>query len=489
MNEDNKTDIKSKAISSFIWRFLERCGAQGVTFVVSIVLARLLDPAVYGTIALVTVFTAILQVFVDSGLGNALIQKKDADDLDFSSVFYFNMTMCIALYVILFFFAPLIASFYERPELVPVIRVIGLTLIISGVKNVQQAFVSRTLQFKRFFFATLGGTIGAAVVGISMAYFGFGVWALVAQQLFNATVDTIILWITVKWRPKRMFSFQRLKGLLKFGWKLLASALLHTVYTNLRSLIIGKMYSPEDLAYYDKGSSFPSIIVTNINSSIDSVLLPTMSSVQDKRDSVKAITRRAIMTSSYILWPLMIGLAVVAKPLLLLLLTEKWVMAVPFLQIVCINFALEPLQTANLNAIKAMGRSDVFFKLEIIKKTISISILLVFMRFGPLAIALSGAGYSVIATMFNASPNKKLLGYSYFEQIKDIFPSFLLAAVMGAVVYPIAFLPISLIFVLIIQILVGALVYIVLSKVFALEAFQYVLDTVTNLIRKKRKAK
>ena len=489
MNEDNKTDIKSKAISSFIWRFLERCGAQGVTFVVSIVLARLLDPEVYGTIALVTVFTAILQVFVDSGLGNALIQKKDADDLDFSSVFYFNMTMCIALYVILFLFAPLIASFYERPELVPVIRVIGLTLIISGVKNVQQAFVSRTLQFKRFFFATLGGTIGAAVVGISMAYFGFGVWALVAQQLFNATVDTIILWITVKWRPKRMFSFQRLKGLLKFGWKLLASALLHTVYTNLRSLIIGKMYSPEDLAYYDKGSSFPSIIVTNINSSIDSVLLPTMSSVQDKKDSVKAITRRAIMTSSYILWPLMIGLAVVAKPLLLLLLTEKWVMAVPFLQIVCINFALEPLQTANLNAIKAMGRSDVFFKLEIIKKTISISILLAFMRFGTLAIALSGAGYAVIATVFNASPNKKLLGYSYFEQIKDIFPSFLLAAVMGAVVYPIAFLPIPLIFVLIIQILVGALVYIVLSKVFALEAFQYVLDTVTNLIRKKRKAK
>ena len=202
--------MNSKSVfSNFLWRFLERCGAQGVTFVVSIVLARLLDPTVYGTVALVTIFTTIMQVFVDSGMGNALIQKKDADDLDFSSVFYFNIVVCSVLYLIMFFSAPLIASFYDTPELTPIVRVVSLILIISGVKNVQQAYVSRNMLFKRFFFATLGGTVGAAIVGITMAYLGFGVWALVAQMLFNSAVDTLILWLTVKWRPKRMFSFQR----------------------------------------------------------------------------------------------------------------------------------------------------------------------------------------------------------------------------------------------------------------------------------------
>ena len=328
-----ENELKKKTVSSLLWRFLERCGAQGVTFLVTIVLARLLAPEVYGLMALVTVFTSILQVFVDSGMGNALIQKKDADELDFSSVFFFNMVMCIALYLLLFFCASLIANFYHNPGLTPVIRVLGITLLIAGGKNVQQAYVSRKLQFKRFFFATLGGTIGAAVIGIAMAYMGFGIWALVAQNIFNAMIDTVILWLTVRWRPKLQFSFTRLRALLRYGWKLLVSALLHTFYINLRTLIIGKLYTSADLAYYEKGQSFPTLIVSNINASIDSVLLPTMSDVQDSRENVKAITRRAIVTSSYLMWPMMVGLAVVAKPLVVLLLTKKWLKAVPFLQI------------------------------------------------------------------------------------------------------------------------------------------------------------
>lgn len=243
---------KSRTVTSnFLWRFFERCGAQGVTFVVSVVLARLLDPSLYGVIALVTVFTSIMQVFVDSGMGNALIQKKDADDLDFSSVFWFNLAMCSALYLLMFLAAPFIASFYKMPELTPVVRVLSLILIISGIKNVQQAYVSRHMLFKRFFFSTLGGTIGAAIVGITLAYYGFGVWALVAQMLFNAAVDTTILWITVKWRPRREFSIERLKGLFSFGWKLLVSSLIDTVYRDLTQLIIGKKYSSSDLAQYN----------------------------------------------------------------------------------------------------------------------------------------------------------------------------------------------------------------------------------------------
>ena len=333
----------TNVITNFFWRFLERCGAQGVTFIVSIVLARLLDPTVYGTVALVTIFTTIMQVFVDSGMGNALIQKKDADDLDFSSVFYFNMAMCSVLYLIMFFAAPFIASFYRMPELTAIVRVLSFVVVISGVKNVQQAYVSRHLMFKRFFFSTLGGTIGAAVIGIAMAYLGFGVWALVAQMLFNAAVDTTILWITVKWRPKKMFSFQRLKSLFSYGWKLLASSLIDTVYNDLRQLIIGKKYSSGDLAYYNQGKKFPQLIVTNINTSIDSVLLPTMSKAQDDMAAVRSMTRRAIKTSTFLMMPAMIGLAVCAEPLVQLILTEKWLPCVLFLRIFCITYAFYPI--------------------------------------------------------------------------------------------------------------------------------------------------
>ena len=232
-------DRKLSFFSNLLWRFMERCGAQLVSFVVSVVLARLLDPSLYGTIALVTVITSILNVFVDSGMANALIQKKNTDDLDFSSVFYFNVAFCLVLYALLFFSAPLISRLYGNPDLVPIFRVLGLTIVISGVKNVQQAYVAKTMQFRRFFFSTLGGTILSAVVGITMAYTGFGIWALVAQMLLNAAVSTAILWLTVGWRPLRMFSFERLKGLISYGWKILVSGLLDTVYLKLYQLAVG----------------------------------------------------------------------------------------------------------------------------------------------------------------------------------------------------------------------------------------------------------
>ena len=479
----------SKVTTNLIWRLMERFGAQLVTFVVSIILARILDPVVYGTIALVTVFTTVLQVFVDSGFGNALIQKKDSDDLDFSTVFYFNIAVCLVLYWAVFFLAPLISLFYEKPELTPIIRVLSLTIVISGVKNVQQAYVSKHMLFKRFFFATLGGTIGAAVLGITLAYLGFGVWALVAQMLFNTTVDTIILWITVKWRPKRMFSFTRLKTLFSFGWKLLVSALLDTGYRELRSLIIGKQYSTEDLAYYNKGQQFPNLIVTNINTSIDSVLLPTMSAEQDNKERVKAMTRRAIKTSSFIMMPLMVGLAVCAEPVVRLLLTEKWLPAVFFLRIFCFTYAFHPIHTANLNAIKAMGRSDYFLRLEIIKKVVDIAAL-----FATMFISVEAMAYSLLATTFisqviNAWPNKKLLGYSYLEQLKDMLPQIVLSVIMGGIVFCITFIPIPDWAQLLIQVPLGGVIYITLSWLFKLESFQYVCNSIKSFLEGRRKKK
>ena len=482
MHEEN---LKNKTIFGLIWRFIERCGAQGVTFVVSIVLARMLDPEVYGTLALVTVFTAILQVFVDSGLGNALIQKKDSDHLDFSTVFYFNIFACLAVYFLIFFTAPYIAQFYGVADLVPLIRVISVTVIISAVKNVQQAYVFKHMLYRKFFFSTLGGILGAAVVGIVMAYRGYGVWALVFQQIFNVFVDTLILWVTVKWRPALAFSFERLRTLFSYGWKLMVSSLLHTVYTNLRSLLIGKLYTTEDLAYYNKGQSFPSLVVTSINTSIDSVLFPAMSSQQDDREIIKSMTRRTISTSSYIMWPLMVGLATVATPLIELLLTEKWLPAVPYLQIICITLAFEPMQTANLNAIKAMGRSDLYLKIEIIKKSISMGILLLSVRLGVIAIAVSGLIYAFLATVINSHPNAKLLGYSYIEQIKDMFPSVVLSLFMGLAIYPVTFLQIPLIAVLLIQVLLGVVIYIGLSQLFKLEPYKYIKDSILSLLKGK----
>lgn len=479
---DNKTTIKN-----FIWRFAERCGAQGVSFIVSIVLARLLEPSVYGTIALVTVFTTILQVFVDSGLGTALIQKKDADDLDFSSVFYFNFTVCLVLYFGMFVSAPYIAKFYGDETLVPVIKVISLTLVISGVKNIQQAYVSRNMLFKRFFFSTIGGTIASAFVGIFMAYIGMGVWALVAQQLSNATIDTIILWVTVKWKPKRMFSWKRLKELLSYGWKLLVSALLETVYNNLRNLVIGKLYSSADLAYYNQGDKFPKLIVTNINTSIDSVLLPTMASAQDDSARVKNMTRRAIKTSTYIMAPLMIGLAFCANTIVELVLTEKWLPCVPFLQIFCITYMFYPVHTANLNAIKAMGKSDIFLKLEIIKKIVGMALLLSTMWFGVMAMAYSLLVSCVLNQIINSWPNKKLLNYGYLEQLRDILPGILLAVLMGIVVYFVGAIKLPVIVILIIQAIVGAVVYIALSMKFHLEAFEYLWGMLKSMVSNMRK--
>lgn len=471
--------------SNFIWRFAERCGAQVVTLIVSIVLARILAPEDYGQIALITVFTTIMQVFVDSGLGTALIQKKDADDLDFSSVFYFNFVVCLILYAVMFVSAPLIAGFYNDGSLTPIIRVISLTIVISGVKGIQQSYVSRNMLFKRFFYATLGGTIFSAFSGIALAYAGFGVWAIVAQQLSNTTIDTLILWLTVKWRPKKMFSWNRLKGLLSYGWKLLLSALLDTGYNNIRSLVIGKMYSSADLAYYDQGKKFPNVIVTNINTSIDSVLLPTMSNAQDNPEHVKSMTRRSIKTSTYIMAPMMMGLAFCAEPIVRLVLTDKWLPCVPFLRIFCITYMFYPIHTANLNAIKAMGRSDYFLKLEIAKKVVGMILLLSTMWFGVMAMAYSLLVSSMTSMIINSWPNKELLGYSLKEQIADILPGILIAVIMGIVISFVQLLGLSSAGTLLIQIPLGAVIYLGASYVLKIESLEYLVNMLKGFMRKK----
>lgn len=469
-----------EVLKNFLWKFAERMGAKIVGLIVSLALARILDTEAYGTIAIVAVIISVLQVFVDSGLGVSLVQKLNADDLDFSTVFYFNVFTSLILYAALFLAAPLIAAFYKMPELTALIRVLSVEIVISSVKNVQQAYVARTMQFKRFFFATLGGTIGAAILGIYMAVRGFGVWALVAQHIFNSAVDTLILWLTVKWRPKRMFSLDRLKGLFRFGWKILGVSLLNTISENVRTLVIGKIYTKDDLAYYDRGIQIPQLVVYNINTSLTSVLLPVMSRKQEHLDDIKDITRLTIRISTYFLMPMMVGLAVCAEPLVQLVLTEKWLPCVPYIQVFCANFAFYSVTISHYSAYKATGRSDLYLKVEFAAISFGLLVLLVSARLSVFSIAIGlliAKAFHLICTLV---VSKRAISYTYMEQVKDLLPNAMISLCMGAAVYGITYFGFRGYTLLIIQILTGIISYMLFSIITNNSSFHYTLALVAE---------
>ena len=476
---------KSNVLSNLSWKFAERISSQLVTLIVSIILARLLTPQDYGIIAIVTIFITFANVFVSDGFGNALIQKKEVDALDYSSVLYFNLVISIILYTIIFFSAPFISSFYGDGYeiLTPVLRVLGLRIIISAINSVQQAYISRKMIFKKFFWSTLIGTIISAIIGIALVYSGFGVWSLVGQYLANTTVGTIVLAITLKKKPIMAFSFARLKSMIGFGSKVLGTSLLITGYQELRALIIGKMYSSEDLAYYDKGRQFPNLIVTNINTSIGAVLFPKMAQEQDDKTKIREITRKSIRFSSYLMCPLMLGLAAVAEPFVKIVLTDKWLPCVPLLQMFCIFYLFQPIHTANTQAIKAIGRSDICLKLELIRDAIQLVFLLTLMWVSVEAIVLSMAVLSAIFTLFNAYPNKKLLDYSFKQQMLDILPSVGMSVIMSIGVYLLTLIPINTLLLLILQVLIGGIFYLFLSILTKNEELKYFI----NLIKRKKR--
>ena len=483
MSEESKIS-KNTVISSLIWKFLERGGVQGVQFILSIVLARLVSPDDYGVIALILVFIQIATVFIQHGFNTALIQKKDSDEVDFSSIFYLSLFVALLCYIALFFAAPFIANFYKQEILCPVIRVISFTLFFGAVNSVQSAYVSKTMQFKRFFYSSMGAVTGSGIIGIILAYKGFGVWALVAQQLIKDVLICLILWFTVKWRPKFLFSFERVKKLFCFGWKILCSSLLDTIFRNSYNLIVGKIYDSQTLGYFNRGHQFPQVIATNLDGSIQSVMLPTLSANNDNVQEVKRITRRSISTSAFILMPCMFGLAAVAEPLVKVLLTDKWLPCVPFLQLACICYSIYPIHTANLTGFNALGRSDLYLKLEIIKKCVTIINILITLPFGIYAMAIGQVVQGFISSFINAYPNKKLMNYSYFEQWKDLIPSFVLSLVMAVIVWSMNFLQIEPLILLILQIIVGIMIYILLSKLFKVEVYAYFINTIKGFVKK-----
>lgn len=475
---------KMSVLNNMLWRLAERLGAQGVSFVVSLILARLLAPEDYGVVSLITVFTAFLNLFVDSGFKMALIQKKNADQLDFSSVFFFNIFMGVVFYIGMYFAAPAIADFYAKPFLVPYIRVMSLTLLPGAINGVQQARVAKRMEFKRFFYATMGGTIVSAVVGIWMALKGMGVWALIAQRLTNQVIDTIILWCMVDWRPTFEFSIARLIPMLSYSVKLLASSLLNTFTAKVANLIIGKYYSTSELAYYEKADHIPSLINANLHESFSSVLMPLMSEHQDSKAELKRIMHRSITTSSYVIFPVMIGLAACTRPLIIILYTEKWAAMIPYMQLMCLSYMFWMLHVANLQVIQATGRSDTFLKLEIIKQAISLAIVFVSIRYSVMALLIAETVESFLSFFINAYPNKKLANYGCFEQLKDLMPTLCLSVSMGALVLAIGMLPLNVYILLVLQVAAGVAFYVTGSILLKINSFYYILDVLKEIYHK-----
>ena len=481
-------NLKQKTLSGFVYNFAERGAAQGINFLVQIILARLLMPEEFGTIALLTVLMTILDVFVTYGFGNSLVVNKKSDDLDFSTCFYFGIFLSLMMYAVVYASSPYISKFfYGHDELDILVKVMALRIPIAAVNSVQHAYVQKRMQFRLFFFATLIGTALSGVVGIVMAYTGFGVWALAAQYMSNAFFNTITLWIMSEWRPKWMFSFQRLKAIYDYGWKILATGLIDTIFGQIRSLVIAKQYSRSDLAFYNRGVNFPQFGMRLIEPTISGVLFPALSNCNDDKKMMKAITQRIIKTSTLIVSGIMNLLMVVAKPLIVVLLTEKWLPCVVFLQIGCIAYLLRPLQIINACVIRASGRSALLLNLDLLKKGIGLALLFIAMPFGVEAIAWSYVGINVISTLINIWPNKEILDYSYMEQFRDIGANLIVGFVAGAAAWSITFLSIGYFPMLLIQVVVGAVTFLLFSHLSHIESYSYIKSLVKEQVKNKLK--
>ncbi len=462
------------------WKLLERFGVQGSQFVLQIILARILDPEHYGVLSIMIIFTSLANVFIQNGFNTALIQNKDVSEKDYSSVFWIILGVAGVLYALIWMTAPAIGVFYKMPDIVFPLRVIALMIFPGALNSVQIAKVSRDMDFKKIFFSNLAAILLSGIVGIVVALNGGGLWALVAQNMLNVFIACIVMKCTVKLKIYFCCEIQRVKVLFAFGWKLLVSSLLDTLYQDLRSLVIGKRYDSGTLGYYNRGKQFPQFIINAVNGSVMSVMLPAMSAEQDDKAKVKMLARNSIMLSSYIIFPLMAGLAGISAPLVSFLLTDKWLPCVPYMRIYCFSLAFYPVHTCNLQAINALGRSDIFLKLEVIKKAVGITALIiaVFCFDSPIAIAMTGVFTTVISCFINASPNKKLIHYSYVEQMKDILPSFVLAVIMMFCVLAVELLNLNAILTLLVQVLVGVAVYVLLSVLIKAEPFFMLLSMI-----------
>ena len=480
--------LKQRTVAGVFWKILENGGTTAITFIVTVLLARLLTPESYGVLSITIIFVTITGVFVQKGFNLALVQKTDADELDFSSAFWFSLLLAGALYAALWFASPFIARFYSSPDVAPVLRVISLILFPAAISSLQYALIMRRFAFRKRFIVTLISTCLSGTVGITMAIRGYGVWALVARQLVDDFTICVGMCIATKWLPQLRFSMKRLGALFSFGWKLLVSSLLETLYSDISSLIIGKRFNTTMLAQYDKGRRFPMNITTTLSGGIQVAMFPSLSIAQKEPARLLAMTRRSVSVSTFVIAPLVAGLAAVSTPLVRLVLLPKWLPCVPFLMVFCITYALFPIDTAVTQPINALGRSDVYLKLEIAKKLtgLVLIVLAVFVVGTPLALAWALAATAALSIFYNALPAKRLLGYRLTQLLSDVLPQLLLSLVMFAAVYAVGFLGLSDRLTLLIQIPAGMLLYAGLAALLRLSSFTYLWTTIREMRSKRR---
>lgn len=475
---------KKKVITSLKWKFFERISSQLVTFFITLVLARILTPGDYGTIALLTVFINIATVFVQGGFNTALIQGEDVTDKDYSSVLYFSLGIAGIIYIILFISAPFIAIFYNQEILTDMIRVLAIILFLGAFNSVQVAYVTRELQFKILFNCNFLSNIVSGIIGILLALLGTGAWALVVQQLLYQLFVCVLMFRYTQWRPSLYCSFKRLRKLVSFGGRILISNLLVTIFLNIRSLFVGKIYSSVELGYFDKGKQFPRTLMDALNGTIQTVMLPIYSHEQGNIEIVKQMVRKSIQISCYVVFPMMIGLACVAEPLINLLLTDKWSMVVPIVRVFAFAYMCQPIQTISAQAIKALGNSKKILQLEIIRKAIELSLLIISLPFGITTIAFSSMIAGVLSCIISMHPNKRLFNYKYREQLKDIGIPFLLSICMGGIVFIIGIGINSYLIKICVQVLVGIGLYLGISIISKNSIYVYLLSCLTELRKK-----
>lgn len=489
----SENSIRDRALTGTIWKFLERMMAQGISLIVSIIIARILTPDEYSVVSIVVIFFAFADVFISGGFNTALMQKKDADIEDYSSVLILSLGISFALYALLFFVSPFIARLYNKPILISVFRIMSLVLPVNALKSILCAYISSKLEFRKFFIATSGGTIVSGIVGIYLAKNGYGPWALVAQQMTNSIIDTIILFFSTRIRFIFSFSFRKIKGLFSYGWKVFATSILITIYTYISPLVIGLKFSAESLSYYTKGQSFPSLISSTCTNTLSAVLFPVMAKYQDDKGKLLRYTRRFIGLSSFLIFPAMLGMFAVANNFVELILTEKWLPIVPFIRIFCVAYMFDVIHVGNCETIKAMGRSDIYLKMEIIKKTSYFIIIGIFVLFSdsPIIMSLSAILCAIVAIVVNSIPNVRLINYSISLQLHDMIQNLTSAVIMAICVILTDSIEVSCIYRLILQIIIGAFVYLLLAVVMRNSNLKYLIQIIksktTRLAHEKRR--
>lgn len=439
MTPETSNDLRGKTRKGTLWSIIERFSVQGVAFIVLLIMARLLTPDDYGIVGMIAIFIEIGQSLVDSGFSQALIRKRDRSETDNSTVFYFNIVVGVLLYLILFFSAPFIAQFYNKPSvtpvLIPMIRLLGLSLVINSFVVVQRALFTINLDFKSQAKASLAAAVTSGIVGIGMAVAGFGVWSIAGQQLTNLTVNVIVLWIVSKWRPSLLYSWASFRYLFGFGSKLALAGVLETVYKNIYNFAIGKFYKTDQLGFYTRAQQFGNFLSMNVTGVIQRVTFPVLCTIQDDDLRLAALYRKFLRLSAFIIFPLMIGLAALADPLIIVLLKPKWAFAATLLQILCFSMMWYPIHAINLNLLQVKGRSDLFLYLEIAKKIVGVTTMFITIPMGLMAICVGQVINSLIALAINTHYTGKLIGVGLFTQLYDLLPTLLYSLIMGGAVY------------------------------------------------------